>query len=53
MENIHKTTKMEEGGEVKIIDDGTGVYQAYAVWVASKEMVVKNPKAVDAVVRAF
>lgn len=46
-------TRMEEAGEIKIIADGTGIYEAYAVLMASGEMLDKHPAAVDAVLRAF
>lgn len=46
-------TRMEEAGEIKIIADGTGVYEAYAVLMASGDMLDKNPEAVHAVLKAF
>ncbi len=46
-------TRMEEAGEIKIIADGTGIYEAYAVLMANGDMIDKNPEAVDAVLRAF
>lgn len=46
-------TRMEEAGEIKIIADGTGIYEAYAVLMANGDMLDKNPEAVDAVLRAF
>lgn len=46
-------TRMEEAGEIKIIADGTGIYEAYAVLMANGDMLDKNPEAVDAVMRAF
>ncbi len=46
-------TRLEEAGEIKIIADGTGVYEAYAVLMAGGDMLDKNPEAVDAVLTAF
>lgn len=46
-------TRMEDAGEIKVIADGTGIYEAYAVLMASGELIDNNPKAIDAVVRAF
>ncbi len=46
-------TRMEEAGEIRIIADGTGIYEAYAVLMASGEMADKHPAAVDAVLKAF
>ena len=46
-------TRMEEAGEIKIVADGTGIYEAYAVVMANGDMLAKNPEAVEAVLRAF
>ncbi|HWR39157.1 MAG TPA: aliphatic sulfonate ABC transporter substrate-binding protein [Patescibacteria group bacterium] len=46
-------TRMEDAGEIKVIADGTGVYEAYAVLMASGELVDKNPQVVDAMLKAF
>ncbi|MDT8899808.1 aliphatic sulfonate ABC transporter substrate-binding protein [Anaeroselena agilis] len=46
-------TRMEEAGEVRVIADGTGIYEAYAVLMASGATVDKEPAAVDAVLKAF
>lgn len=46
-------TRMEDADEIKVIADGTGVYEAYAVLMASGDMVDKNPQVVDALLRAF
>jgi len=46
-------TRMEEAGEIRIIADGTGVYEAYAVLMAGGELVAKHPAAVDAVLKAY
>lgn len=46
-------TRMEEAGEIKVIADGTGVYDAYAVLMAGGSILDKNPEAVDAVLTAF
>jgi len=46
-------TRMEEAGEIKIIADGTDIYEAYAVVVASNDMVEKNPQAINAVLKAY
>ncbi len=46
-------TKLEEAGEIKVIADGTDVYEAYAVVMASGDMVEKNPQVVDAMLKAF
>ncbi len=46
-------TRMEEAGEIRVVADGTGVYEAYAVLMAGGEMLSKNPEAVDAVLRAY
>lgn len=46
-------TRMEEAGEIKIVADGTGIYDGYAVLMASGDMIDKNPEAVKAVLRAF
>lgn len=46
-------TRMEEAGEIKIIADGTGIYDGYAVLMANGDMIDKNPEAVAAVLRAF
>jgi len=46
-------TRMEDAGEIKIIADGTGIYEAYAVLMASGDMVGKNPQVVDAMLKAF
>lgn len=46
-------TRMEEAGEIKIVADGTGIYEAYAVLMANGDMLDKNPEAVEAVLRAF
>lgn len=46
-------TRLEETGEIKIIADGTGVYEAYAVLMASGDMIEKNPQAVDAMLKAY
>lgn len=45
-------TRLEEAGEVRIVADGTGIYEAYAVLMASGELVDKQPAAVDAVLKA-
>jgi ABC-type nitrate/sulfonate/bicarbonate transport system substrate-binding protein len=41
-------TRMEDAGEIKVIADGAGIYEAYAVLMASGELIDKNPKAIDA-----
>ena len=46
-------TRLEEAGEIRILADGTGVYEAYAVLMASGKMLEKNPEAVDAVLKAY
>ncbi len=46
-------TRLEEAGEIRVLADGTGIYEAYAVLMASEEMTEKHPAAVDAVLRAF
>lgn len=46
-------SRMEEAGEIRVIADGTGIYEAYAVLMASGQMADKHPAAVDAVLRAF
>ncbi len=46
-------TRMEEAGEIRVLADGTGVYEAYAVLMASGALMDKNPAAVDAVLKAF
>ncbi len=46
-------TRMAEAGEIRVVADGTGIYEAYAVLMASGEMLEKHPAAVDAVLRAF
>jgi len=44
---------MKEAGEIKIIADGTDIYEAYAVVVASNDMVDKNPQVINAVLKAY
>jgi len=46
-------TRMEEAGEIKIISDGVDLYEAYAVLMASGDMIEKNPQAINAVLKAF
>lgn len=46
-------TKMLEADEIKVIADGTGIYDAYAVLMAARRTIEQDPKAVDAVIRAF
>lgn len=46
-------TRMEEAGEIRVLADGTGIYEAYAVLMAGGELVDRHPAAVDAVLRAF
>lgn len=46
-------TRLEEAGEIRVIADGTGVYEAYAVLMAGGDLVAKQPAAVDAALRAF
>lgn len=46
-------TRMEEAGEIRIVADGTGVYEAYAVLMTGGDMLEKNPEAVDAVLEAY
>lgn len=46
-------TRMEEAGEIRVIADGTGVYEAYAVVMANEDMLKHHPEAVDAVLKAF
>lgn len=45
-------TRLEEAGEIRVIADGSGIYEAYAVLMASSEMVERHPAAVDAVLKA-
>ena len=47
------STRLEDAGEIRVIADGTGVYEAYAVLMASGKMLEKNPEAVDAVLKAY
>lgn len=46
-------TRLEDAGEIKIIADGTDIYEAYAVLMARGQFLNKNPKAADAMLRAF
>ncbi|MDR7866594.1 MAG: aliphatic sulfonate ABC transporter substrate-binding protein [Sporomusaceae bacterium] len=46
-------TRLGEAGEIRVLADGTGIYEAYAVLMASGEMLDKHPAAVDAVLKAF
>ncbi len=46
-------TRLEEAGEIRVLADGTDIYEAYAVLMASGELVDKKPAAVDAGLRAF
>ncbi|SMC37530.1 aliphatic sulfonate ABC transporter substrate-binding protein [Sporomusa malonica] len=46
-------TRMEEAGEIRNIADGTGVYEAYAVLMASGDVIDQNPEAVDALLKAY
>jgi len=46
-------TRMEQTGEIRMIADGTDIYEAYAVVVASGDMVDKNPQAIGAVLKAY
>jgi sulfonate transport system substrate-binding protein len=46
-------TRLEQAGEIRVIADGTGVYEAYAVLMAAGDLVAGQPAAVDAVLRAF
>jgi sulfonate transport system substrate-binding protein len=46
-------TRLEEAGEIRIIADGTGVNEAYAVLMASEELINKHPEAVEALLKAY
>ncbi|MBP2627588.1 MAG: ssuA 2 [Firmicutes bacterium] len=46
-------TRMEEAGEIKVVADGTGVYDANAVLMASGDLVDKNPQVIEAMLKAF
>ncbi|MGI9952685.1 aliphatic sulfonate ABC transporter substrate-binding protein [Moorellaceae bacterium AZ2] len=46
-------TRMEDAGEIRVIADGTGVYQGTAVIVAATEFTTQNPKAIEALKAAF
>ncbi|MEN6567689.1 MAG: aliphatic sulfonate ABC transporter substrate-binding protein, partial [Veillonellales bacterium] len=46
-------TRMEESGEIRVIADGTGIYEGYAVVMADEAMLSHHPEAVDAVLTAF
>jgi sulfonate transport system substrate-binding protein len=46
-------TRLEDAGEIRIIADGTGVYEAYAVLMASGDLIDKHPYAVNAMLKAY
>ena len=45
-------TKLESSGEARVVADGTGLYDAYAVWMATDELAKNDREAVRAVMRA-
>lgn len=45
-------TKLVESGDARVVADGTGIYDAYAVWLTTNELLSKHKEAVKAVMRA-